>query len=97
MAVILRVNLSIAANRRRRVGGADSQLLEDLLSQGSIGVDREEISVFAVRVGDPIAVDGRGVYAPFETRRMIADTRHAVIRIAGATKCVRVLERPFDG
>ena len=72
MAVVLRIELPISADRCGRVCRANRQLLKDLLLQRAIGIDSKEIAILAVSVGNAIVVNRRRVDTPFEAVRVIA-------------------------
>src|SRR5207237_8923609 len=97
MAVVLRIELPISADRCGRVCRANRQLLEDLLLQRAIGIDGKEIAILAVGVGDAIFVNRGCVDTPLEAVRMITYARNTAVRIARATQGVRVLKHPFNG
>ena len=62
----------------------------------TVRIDREQIAVFAIGISHAARVDSGRVNAPFKAGRMVADTCDAVVGIARATKCVRVLEPPLN-
>ena len=84
VAIILRVYLSVPAERGRSVGRADCQLLEDLFLQRAIRVDRVHITVFAIRVDDPVRIYCRSVYAPLESSRLVTDACYRSVCLASA-------------
>src|SRR4029079_11925992 len=81
VAGVLRVDLAVVADRRRRVRRAEGELLEDLLLQRAALVQREEPAVLAVRVDDAVGVDDERVDAPLEAERMVADAGDVVVRV----------------
>src|ERR1051326_121974 len=96
MSGVLRIDAAGVVDRRRRVRGAESELLEEALLQRAALVDRVEIAVFAVRVDHAVRVDDEGIHAPLESFRVIAHARHVAVRVARAAQRVRVLEAPLD-
>lgn len=96
VAGVLRVDPAVAADRRRGVGGAEGELLEDLLLQRAALVDGEKVAVFAVRIDDAVAVDDEGVDAPLEAERVIADAGDVAEGVAGAAQGIGVLIAPLD-
>src|SRR5437773_1622082 len=96
MAVVLRIELPISADRCRRVCRANRQLLKDLLLQRAIGIDSKEIAILAVSVGNAIVVNRWCVDTPFKAVRVITYASNAVVRVARATQRVGVLEHPLD-
>src|SRR5258706_10673123 len=95
VAGVLRVDLAVAADRRRGVGRAEGELLEDLLLQRAALVESEQVSVFAVRKDDAVTVDDEGVDAPLEAVRVIADAGDVAELVAGAGQRVGVLIAPL--
>src|SRR6266581_3903649 len=93
---VLRVDLAVAADRRRRVGRTEGQLLEDVVTQRSGRQDGVEISILAVRVNRAVAVGDEGVDAPLESHRVVAHAGHVAVRIARAAQMVGVLKAPLD-
>jgi len=53
------------------LGRAECELLEDLLLQRAIRIQREEVSVFAVSVNDTVSINGHRIHTPFEAVRVI--------------------------
>src|SRR3989442_15399754 len=96
VTIILRIELSVSANRRGRVSCADGQLLEDLLLQGPVGIDGKKIAILAVGIGDAVFVNRGCVDAPFKAVWVITYAGNAIVRVARATQCVGVLEHPLD-
>src|SRR2546425_7548848 len=97
MAGVLRVNFSVAAQRRRRVGRAQRQLLEDLLLQTSALADRVQVAVLAVGVYYSVRVNRRSIDAPLEAIRVVRNAGYRAVRISRAAQRVGVLEGPLDG
>src|SRR2546425_3683040 len=97
MAGVLRVNFSVAAQRRRRVGRAQRQLLEDLLLQTSALADRKQVAVLAVGVYYSVRVNRRSIDAPLEAIGVVRDAGYSAVRISRAAQRVGVLESPLDG
>src|SRR5260370_7050800 len=96
MPCVLRVNLSICANRNGSVGGTERELLEDLLLEGAPLVDCEKVAILAIAVDDAVCVDGRSVDTPLERVGMIGDAGDGPIRFAAAAQRVGVLKPPLD-
>src|SRR3954452_22175594 len=96
MSRILGINSSVESDRGWRVSRSEGELLEDLLLQRAIGIDRIEVSIFAVSVDDPVGVDGHRIDAPFKAGWMIADTRNRAVWLASATQLVCILETPLN-
>src|SRR5207248_6653064 len=96
MTRVLRVDLAVAADRGRRVGRADGELLEDVLLLRAALIDRVEVAVLAVRIDDARCIDHEGVDAPLEALRMVADAGDVAVRVARAALGIRVLIAPLD-
>src|SRR5215831_20809895 len=60
---VLRVDLPVGADRKRRVRRAESLIEEDVRFQGPTLVDCVQIAVFAVGVDDAVGVDNRRIDA----------------------------------
>src|SRR4029078_4183277 len=85
-----------APARRRGVGGAHRELLEEVVAEDSSLEDGVRVAVLAVGEDGAITVDRHAVDTPFEAVRVIADAGHAAVRVAGATLAVGVLPLPLD-
>src|SRR6185503_15218336 len=93
---VLRIDLPVPPERRRRVGRAESQLLKDLLLQSPTLIDGKEIPVLVVGINNAVRVDRHRVHTPLKAVRMIVNARHVTKGVTTATERVRVLEPPLD-
>src|SRR5436853_3337514 len=66
MAGVLRVDLAIRAERGRRVGRAQRQLLEDFLAQSASVIDGKQVAIFAVGIDQALRINRKLVDAPLE-------------------------------
>src|SRR5438477_11444568 len=91
-ALVLAVDLAVAAHGSRRVSRSQRQLLEDPLLQGATRVYGIQIAVLAVSVNHAVGIHRVAVHAPLEPFRMcVRDAGDRPIRLAGATIVVGAL------
>src|SRR5215831_7358685 len=99
---VLRIDLPVWADRKRRVRRAESLIEEDVRPQRPTLIDRVQIAVFAVGIHDAVDVDHWSIDAPLEpdVRPLSAggvwNAGERVVRVSRAALVVRVLELPLD-
>ena len=79
---ILRVDLSIRADRDGVIGGAEREIQEETLCQDAPLRDRVEVPIFAVRIDDSVRVDRDVVDAELESVGVVRDAGDRIVRVA---------------
>ena len=92
---ILRVDLSIRADRDGCIGGAEREIQEETLCQDASLRDRVEVPIFAVRIDDSVRVDRDVVDAELESVGVVRHAGDRIVRVANAALRVGVLPLPF--
>src|SRR5947209_10419586 len=84
VAGVLGEDLAVAADRRRGVGGAQGELLEEVVADGASLEDGICVAVLAVDEDSAVTGDRHHVDAELEAVRVIADAAHVPAGVAGA-------------
>src|SRR5437867_3323128 len=95
-SVVLRVDLSVRADREWRVGSADRQVREYLVDEIAIAIDDVQVAVFAVREDGSVNVNRRRVHTPLESMRVVSSARQRAVGVSLTTVRVGVLKSPVD-